>query len=344
MNQKNDQIKLAMVGHVDTGKSTTLGNLLYLTGNVTEHEMDKTRKEAENNGKKKFCYAYLLDIDNEERMRGITQSYNIIDFNYNQKEYKLIDTPGHKLYIKEMIEALSTNNDTTVCIVVSCVDNEFNSSMNGGTTKEDILLIRGCDIQNIVILINKVDLLYDENNKQKLIDGYNNVVDQLNPFIKKLGFKSVTYLPISGYEGWNLVKPNEKINDILKPKFNTLIDIVDNYNDLSKNNNIINKSIKKSKDKIKVQLNILNLDKIITVGYKFVLHIVDIYEETEIIGEVVLINSLKNEKQLYINNNDKVYVGLKLNKSIDVYNNQRIIFRNSDSTVGFGKIMVDINK
>ena len=157
MVSKNEPIKLAMVGHVDTGKSTTLGNLLYLTGNITDHEMDKTKKEAENNGKKKFCYAYLLDIDTEERSRGITQSYNIIDFNYNNNQYKLIDTPGHKLYIKEMIEALSTNNDTTVCVVVSCVDNEFNSSLNGGTTKEDILLIRGCDIQNIVCLLYTSD-------------------------------------------------------------------------------------------------------------------------------------------------------------------------------------------
>lgn len=330
-------IKISMIGHVDTGKSTTLGNLLYLTGNISEHNMEKTRKEAENNGKKKFCYAYLLDIDIEERNRGITQSYNIIDFMYQDKNYKLIDTPGHKIYIREMIEALSTNNDSVVCLLVSCIENEFNSSLNGGTTLEDLLLIRGCNIQNLIILVNKIDLL-DIN---KLLINYNMIVNKMNLLINKLGFKSVVYLPISGYEGWNLINSNDVINTIIKPKYNTLLEAVNKIKENIHNSIILNKKTK-LKNKIKVHFNVLNLDKIITIGYKFILHIVDMNEEdSELLAEIVLIHSLQEEKKLYINNGDKLYVGLLLDKQINVYNEQRVIFRDNLSTIGFGKIIID---
>jgi len=331
-------IKISMIGHVDTGKSTTLGNILYLTNNISNHEMEKTKKEADNNGKKKFCYAYLLDTDNEERTRGITQSHNIINFNYQNQTYQLIDTPGHKLYIREMIDVLCNNNDTIICIVVSCIENEFNASMLGGSTKEDLLLARGCNIKNIIVLINKIDLLEED----KILESYNKVKNKLEPFISKLGFKNINYLPISGYEGWNLVTSNKKINNLIKPKFSTLFDIINNYNLENISKQIENIPERKQKKKIKVQFNVLNIEKIITIGNIFNLHIVDSYknEDNEINGELLLINTLDNKKKLFINNGDKLYIGIELSKEIYVYNNQRIIFRNNFSTIGFGKIII----
>ena len=182
--ENNKIIKFITIGHVDAGKSTTLGHLLYLTKNITDHEMKNIEREAELNGKKKFSYAYILDSDNEERVRGITQYYNKYDFNYNNQQYQMLDTPGHKMYIKEMITALSNNNDAIVCVLISALETEFNAGFINGMTKEDILIARGCDIKNLVVLINKIDML-DENIREEKI---NIIKDKLDKFIKKLGF------------------------------------------------------------------------------------------------------------------------------------------------------------
>ena len=330
--------KLIIIGHVDTGKSTLLGNILYSSGNIDEHYMNNIRKEAEFNKKKSFQYAYLLDTDETEKKKGITQTYNMIDFNYNHKQYRLIDTPGHKMYIKEMIEAITTNNDSIVCLLVSCVENEFNSSINSGTLKEDLLLIRGSGIENIMILINKIDLINIDNLK----NSYDNVINKLNPLLKKLKFKNINYLPISGYNGWNLFKQNDEINNIIIPTYKTLIDYIDNYN---YSNNIIDKKYK-LKNKIKVEFNAYNLNKAIPIKYNFILHLIDNeIDNSEIYGELLIINTLDNQKKLCIIKDDKVAIGLKLNKDVKVYNNQRIIFRdNENNTIGFGKIIVDYSK
>ena len=332
--------KFAVIGHVDTGKSTTLGHLIYQTNNISDHEMDNIRREAEQNGKKKFCYAYLMDTDKSERNRGVTEQSNIIDISYNNISYQIIDTPGHKIYIKEMIETLSMHNDATVCVLVSCIENEFNTSMNEGTTKEDILLARGCDIKNLVILINKIDT-YDLDDVEKVKKNYDNIINTINNFAGKLGFNSINYVPISGYEGWNLVKPNDKINDILKPKHQTLIECINsikqNFNKEKDAKHFLSERIEKNK--IKVQLNILNINSIITTGYKCILHIVDNNEISQIEGEFMVITDLQKNKKQFINNGDKVLVGLKLNDSLKVYEGNRIIFRNNDYTIGFGKIM-----
>ena len=330
--------KLIIIGHVDTGKSTLLGNILYSSGNIDEHYMNNIRKEAEFNKKKSFQYAYLLDTDETEKKKGITQTYNMIDFNYNHKQYRLIDTPGHKMYIKEMIEAITTNNDSIVCLLVSCVENEFNSSINSGTLKEDLLLIRGSGIDNIMILINKIDLINIDNLK----NSYDNVINKLNPLLKKLKFKNINYLPISGYNGWNLFKQNDEINNIIIPTYKTLIDYIDNYN---YSNNIIDKKYK-LKNKIKVEFNAYNLNKAIPIKYNFILHLIDNeIDNSEIYGELLIINTLDNQKKLCIIKDDKVAIGLKLNKDVKVYNNQRIIFRdNENNTIGFGKIIIDYSK
>lgn len=328
--------KLIIIGHVDTGKSTLLGNLLYSSGNIDEHYMNNVRKEAELNKKKSFQYAYLLDTDETEKQKGITQTYNIIDFNYNNNHYRLIDTPGHKMYIKEMIEAITTNNDSIVCLLVSCVENEFNASFNSGTLKEDLLLIRGSGVENIMILINKIDLV------NNLYESYNNVINKLEPLLKKLRFKNINYLPISGYNGWNLFKLNNEINDVIKPKYNTLIEYIDNYN---YTNPIIDKRYK-IKNKIKVEFNAYNLNKAIPIKYNFILHLIDNeIENCELQGELLIINTLDNQKKLCIIKDDKVAIGLQLNKDVKVHNNQRVIFRdNENNTIGFGKIIIDHTK
>lgn len=330
--------KILIIGHVDTGKSTLLGNILYLSGNVDEHYMKNISKEAENNKKKSFKYAYLLDTDLSEKQKGITQNYNIIDIDYNKNKYRLIDTPGHKMYIKEMIEALTMNNDSVVCLLVSCVENEFNSSYNSGTLKEDLLLIRGSGVENIIILVNKIDLI----NKDKLKVSYNYIKDKLDILLKQYNFKNVNYLPISGYNGWNIFNENKEINNLLNPDIKSFINYVDNYNDT--NVELLNKYVEKNK--IKVAFKAYNLSKALPLKYNLIVHLIDNEHENSLInGEILLINSINNKSKYCIINNDKVYIGLQLDKYVKVYNNQKVIFRdNENNTIGIGKIIIDYNK
>ena len=327
--ENNKIIKFITIGHVDAGKSTTLGHLLYLTKNITDHEMKNIEREAELNGKKKFSYAYILDSDNEERVRGITQYYNKYDFNYNNQQYQMLDTPGHKMYIKEMITALSNNNDAIVCVLISALETEFNAGFINGMTKEDILIARGCDIKNLVVLINKIDML-DENIREEKI---NIIKDKLDKFIKKLGFETVSYICISGWTGQNLIKQDDNLNDLC---------FIDKLNEITERNNNINIIDNKSlnRDKFRIQFNAYNINNIFSVGYKPILHLINNNEDNELECEIGAITDLLSNKKMYVSNNDKVYLGIKLNKKINIYNNQRIILRDNDSILGFGKIVL----
>ena len=330
---ESNNINFLVVGHVDTGKSTMLGKILALTNHISEHELNKMKQEAEFNGKKKFHYAYVLDTDTIERQRGITQSYNMVDFNYNNQKYTLIDTPGHKSYVTELIEVLTNTKNINVCYMVSCIENEFNSSISSGQLLENLLLIRGSNVNNIMIVINKIDMVPLETLQQQ----YNNIKNKLTELLKKTGFKVFSFLPISGYEGWNILDENKSVNDLIKPQYTTFFQSLHCLNEIQ-SSQIIIKPDKINKNKIKVLFNAYNLNKIITIAHNFILHIIDC--DKTVIGEIKVINSIDNNKQLFIKNGDKVYLGLQLDSNINVYDQQKIIFRSDDKTIGFGKILV----
>jgi len=331
----NKIIKFITVGHVDAGKSTTLGHLLYLTKNITDHEFKNIEKEAELNGKKKFSYAYILDSDNDERIRGITQSYNKYDFIYNNQQYQMLDTPGHKMYIKEMISAVSKNNDSIVCVLISTIESEFNAGFINGMTKDDILISRGCDIKHIIILINKIDMI-DENIRKIKI---NEIKEKIHKFVNKLGFESISYICVSGWTGQNLIKQQDDLNDM------SLIEKIEEIGNNKQNNNIEEKNKLIEKNKFKISFNAYNIPNIISLGYNCIIHLVDQDNtdiEYELECEIGAINDLKNNNKSHVSNNDKVYLGIKLlnNKLIKCYNNQRIILRYNDTILGFGKIII----
>ena len=330
---KNKIIKFITIGHVDAGKSTTLGHLLYLTKNVTDHEFKNIEKEAELNGKKKFSYAYILDSDNDERVRGITQTYNKYDFTYNNQHYQMLDTPGHKMYIKEMISAISKNSDSIVCVLISAIESEFNAGFINGMTKDDILIARGCNIKNIFILINKIDMIEEIFRKNKIDE----IKTKIDKFINKLGFDSISYICVSGWTGQNLIKQEDDLNDMsLIEKLN---EIGNKINKEEFNNKLI------EKNKFKISFNAYNIPNIMTLGYNCIIHLVDNTindNEYELECEIGAINDLKNNKINHLKNNDKVYLGIKLlnNKSINIYNDQRIILRYNDTILGFGKVII----
>jgi len=196
-NKMTDPFSFAVVGHVDTGKSSLCGNLLVKTGGVSAEEFAAVKRKVCAEGKQYALYSRLLDIYEEEMVKSKTHEWSAFDFVFNERKYKLIDTPGHKEFIRSMIQGLSYAG--TAVVVVSAKDGEFEGGfMKSGQTQEDILLCRCSGIQRIVIAVNKMD--YCDWNKER----FDFICGRLQTWIKNLGFESVVYIPVSGYNGIGL--------------------------------------------------------------------------------------------------------------------------------------------
>ena len=147
--KSKDRITFIVSGHVDHGKSTLLGFLLYKYGQIyneedklvpfiTEHDMENLRKKAQELGMPGWEYAYVLDICSEERESGKTFNYTAIDFEYKNKSYRCIDTPGHKCYIRELLAALNDDQEQSMVgvLLISAIENEFISGITAGQQKK----------------------------------------------------------------------------------------------------------------------------------------------------------------------------------------------------------------
>jgi small GTP-binding protein len=308
-----NKIKFFVCGQVDSGKSTLIGNLLYKSGSILK--LDNTSSEATK-------FSDLLDVEQSERDRGITQFSSNNVFVYNNIEFEAIDTPGHLLYIRELINSMSTNKGAIGCIIISAITNDFTKMFENGTTKEDAILMRCCGVNHIIVIINKID---------KLDADINNVKNLFNEWVMKLGFKSVAYCSISGYHGLNLFDRHE-------PAEMSFIETLIYLNSKIKRN--IGEKITKNKDKCKLDFHVFELDTMVAVGYKSIFHIVEHPCKQEIIGEIVKIQSKSEKKNKpFIKSNDSVYLYVQLDESIDLIEGQRLILRDSTKTIGFGYVM-----
>lgn len=329
MSLDNNIIKFFVCGQVDSGKSTLIGHLLYLTSAI--RKLDTSSKESTK-------FSDLLDFDESERERGITQSSCNFEFIYtlDDKIYELlaIDTPGHLLYIRELINSISLNKVSVGCIIISSVKSEFDSMFNSGTTKEDVILMRCCGINHVIVCVNKVDKLNNEN----IYENLQYVKNTFDSWISKLGFKSVTYIYISGYQGYNLIDRYDELDMYINKEDNktfmeTLIDVN------SKINRIDRIKIEKIKDKCKLEFRSFDIPKIIAKGFQGVFHIVEPDDEknSEIIGEICKICFNQKEKTFF-RSNENVFLFIKLEKEIKIFERQRFILRSDNNTIGFGYV------
>jgi small GTP-binding protein len=306
------KIKFFVCGQVDCGKSTLIGNLLYKSGTITK--LDNTSTEATK-------FSDLLDVDQSERERGITQFSSNNTFIFNNIEFEAIDTPGHLLYIRELINSISSNKGSIGCIIISAVKSEFLSMFNNGTTKEDAILMRCCGINHIICLINKID------KEQADINSVKNLFD---PWITKLGFKSITYCYISGYKGTNLFE--RSVKDEL-----TFIETLQLVN--SRIKKINKEKINKIKNKCKLDFYSFDLDVIVANGFKSIFHIVEHPNIHEIQGEIVKIQSKENKFKPFFKSNENINLYIQLDEIIELFEGQRFILRDSNKTIGFGYVM-----
>lgn len=194
------QINLVVIGHVDAGKSTLMGHLLYLLGNVSKRAMHKYEQESQKVGKGSFAYAWVLDETGEERHRGITMDVAQHVFETETKVVNLLDAPGHKDFIPNMITG-AAQADVAV-LVVNATVGEFEAGFeSGGQTREHAMLVRSLGVRQMTVAVNKMDTVEWSETR------FNEVMQKLKLFLKQAGFKDcdVNYVPCSGLTGDNLV-------------------------------------------------------------------------------------------------------------------------------------------
>ena len=207
-------INVAFVGHVDHGKSTTIGHLMFLSGKLTQQNLDKLKAEAEKHGKIGFEFAYFMDRFKEERERGVTIDLSYQKLPTQKYEVTIIDAPGHRDFIKNMITGASQADAAFLTV----------AAKEGvqPQTKEHVWLLRTMGVGEVSVLVNKMDTVdYKE-------DVFKKVVIDVSKILNEAGYKTdgVTFIPISGLKGENLNKKSDKMTWYKGP---TLLEQFDNF-------------------------------------------------------------------------------------------------------------------
>ncbi|ELY47523.1 translation elongation factor EF-1 subunit alpha [Natronorubrum sulfidifaciens] len=188
---------LAVIGHVDHGKSTLVGRLLYETGSVPEHVIEQHREEAEEKGKGGFEFAYVMDNLAEERERGVTIDIAHQEFTTDEYDFTIVDCPGHRDFVKNMITGASQADNAV--LVVAADDGV------APQTQEHVFLARTLGIDELIIGVNKMDVVdYKEST-------YDDVVEEVTQLLKQVQFNTedASFIPISAFEGDNIAEASD---------------------------------------------------------------------------------------------------------------------------------------
>ncbi|KAI0870223.1 translation elongation factor 1 alpha chain [Hypoxylon argillaceum] len=194
-------LNVVVIGHVDSGKSTTTGHLIYQCGGIDKRTIEKFEKEAAELGKGSFKYAWVLDKLKAERERGITIDIALWKFETPKYYVTVIDAPGHRDFIKNMITG--TSQADCAILIIAAGTGEFEAGISkDGQTREHALLAFTLGVKQLIVAINKMDTA------QWAEARYLEIVKETSSFIKKVGFnpKHVAFVPISGFNGDNMLE------------------------------------------------------------------------------------------------------------------------------------------
>jgi len=205
---EKEHLSLVVCGHVDAGKSTTCGHLIFKMGGIDAREMQKLNETAAENGKSSFGFAYYLDTCKEERERGVTIQCNTKEFFTDKYHYTIVDAPGHKDYIKNMITGSATA-DVGMLLVpaekggfeAAIAKADAKAGVEEGQTRQHARLLYLLGVEQIIVGINKMDAC---NWSQ---DRFSEIKDEFVKMLQVIGFKpkKVPFIPYSGFNGDNLV-------------------------------------------------------------------------------------------------------------------------------------------
>lgn len=212
----NKTISLIWIGHVDHGKSTTLGHLLFQIGAVDPRTMEKLKEEAEQHQMESWQWAYILDTLPEEKQRGITADVAFYPFKTEERNFILIDAPGHRDFVKNMIRGAALAD--ACVLVVSAVPNDLKSGLKtggyqnpGGQTREHAILASVLGIKRPIVAINKMDLVdFQEERFYQAVARIKSLFQEIqSPWAKNLA--EIPFIPISGFTGDNLTLSSDNL-------------------------------------------------------------------------------------------------------------------------------------
>jgi elongation factor 1-alpha len=208
MGKDKTHVNLVVIGHVDSGKSTTTGHLIYKCGGIDKRTIEKFEKEATEMGKGSFKYAWVLDKLKAERERGITIDIALWKFETKKFYFTIIDAPGHRDFIKNMITGTS-QADCAILIVAAGVGEFEAGYAKNGQTREHALLAYTLGVKQMVVCINKMD----DKSVGYAQKRYDEIRDELKKFLKKCGYdeKKIPFVPISGWVGDNMIDKSDKM-------------------------------------------------------------------------------------------------------------------------------------
>jgi len=207
MPKEKPHINLVVIGHVDSGKSTSTGHLIYKCGGIDKRTIEKYEKESTEKGKGSFKYAWVLDKLKAERERGITIDISLWKFSTDKYYFTIIDAPGHRDFIKNMITG--TSQADVALLVISAAQGEFEAGISAeGQTREHGLLAFTLGVKQMIVLVNKMD--------SKVLDTtwsekrYMEIKENVSDYLKKVGYnpEKILFVPISGWHGDNMLEPS----------------------------------------------------------------------------------------------------------------------------------------
>jgi len=201
-------LNLVVIGHVDHGKSTTIGHFLVLNGSVDERQLKQLEEEAKRLGKDTFIYAFIMDSIKEERERGLTIQLSFQKFETKKYYFTIIDAPGHRDFVKNMITGAS-QADAAV-LVVSAKKGEYEVGISqGGQTREHLFLSFMLGIRQFIVLVNKMDdpsVSWSQERFEEVRQGVSSIMRQIGIDASKIQF-----IPVSGWTGDNLISRSDKM-------------------------------------------------------------------------------------------------------------------------------------
>ncbi|MFC7075464.1 translation elongation factor EF-1 subunit alpha [Haloarcula halophila] len=188
---------LAIIGHVDHGKSTLVGRLLYETGSVPEHVIEQHKEEAEEKGKGGFEFAYVMDNLAEERERGVTIDIAHQEFSTDTYDFTIVDCPGHRDFVKNMITGASQADNA---VLVVAADDGVQPQ-----TQEHVFLARTLGIGELIVAVNKMDLVdYGESEYKQVVEEVKDLLNQV-----RFDTENAKFIPVSAFEGDNIASESE---------------------------------------------------------------------------------------------------------------------------------------
>jgi len=217
MAAEKKHLGIVVVGHVDAGKSTTTGHLMFKLGGINERALEKLKKEAEAQGKASFAFAFFMDKSKDERARGVTIACTTKEFFTERYHYTIIDAPGHRDFIKNMISGASQAD--VALLMVPANKGGFETSIQKGNhkkgevqgqTRQHARLLHLLGVEQIICGINKMD----DKSVGYSHERFKEIKSEVQKMLTKIGFKTkkIPFIPMSGWKGDNLVEASTNMD------------------------------------------------------------------------------------------------------------------------------------